>query len=282
MEKNMIPEPNLPSRNEFYNDLRRDPANMSHWLPAILPKEGETRELRIPKTAIVQASDDVCTSFFMEREGDMDRILAFVREKLLPAAKSAGLYPQFFMKNGGFSDKFRFDLCVPGPCDLKIAANLIDINYDALCFSADGFTEVCLRELIPYDRSATACIYSGLPLRPEFRVFYDFTAHRPLYAANYWDWDYCHERILANATDGLAYNAAYAGILAKYEAMKDSVMEKVARDMADVEGLQGPWSVDVMLCEEEGPHEGLWLIDMAPGPRSAYWDPAKAGQTKGE
>ena len=267
----------MPSENEYLDTMRHDPCNMSNWLPAIVPAEGEARELRIPKTAIIPVPDDVCRSFFMERDGDADRILGFVREQIVPAAKDHGLYPQFFMKNGGFSDKFRFRLCTPGPADMRIAANLTDMNYDALCFSADGVTEVCLRELIPYDEENTPCIYQGMPLRPEFRVFYDFDSHRVLYAANYWDWDYCHDRICRDATDKLVYESAYPGILQQYEEKKNDVMGMVARDMANVTGLSGMWSVDVMYCEKSGPNEGYWLIDMAVAGRSAYWDPAKAG-----
>lgn len=48
------------SENEYLNNLRSDPNNMSKWLPAITPADGEKRELRIPKTTIVQVPDDIC------------------------------------------------------------------------------------------------------------------------------------------------------------------------------------------------------------------------------
>lgn len=47
-----------PTINAYLNDLRADPNNMSKWLPAITPEEGESRKLRIPKTVIVQVPDD--------------------------------------------------------------------------------------------------------------------------------------------------------------------------------------------------------------------------------
>lgn len=279
MEKLINVDAPKTSASDFLNDLRADPNNMSHWLPAIVPTDGEDRKLRIPKTVIVQVPDEVCQSFFMERDGDKERIIQFVKEQAMPKAKDAGIYPGIFMKNGGFSDKYRFDLCTPGPDETRMALNLIDMNYDALCFGADGITEVCVRELIPHNEKTTPCIYHGMPLRPEFRVFYDFDKHQPLYAANYWDWDYCHDSICRDYTDKIVYETYYSQLLGQYNTHKDTVMEMVAADMKNVTGLKGIWSADVLLCEPQEEwqrgYEGFWLIDMAIGPRSAYWDPSR-------
>ena len=46
--------------------------------------------------------------------------------------------------------------------------------------------------------------------------------------------------------------------------------------MKDVD-LTGIWSVDIL---EDECHD-FWLIDMASGYRSAYWDPEKAGVANG-
>lgn len=265
------------SENDYLNDLRSDPNNMSKWLPAIIPAGGETRKLRIPKTTIVQVPDDICQSFFMERPGDRERVIQFAKEQIMPKAKKAGIYPGIFMKNGGFSDKYQFDLCTPGPDEVNMAMRLISMNYDALCFGADGITEVCVRELIPHNAKITPCIYHGMPLRPEFRVFYDFDRHQPLYVVNYWDWDYCHDAICRDYTDKIVYETHYPKLLDQYNELKNGVVEMVASDMESVFTLKGIWSIDIMLCEpqeyQKG-YEGFWLIDMAIGHRSAYWNPA--------
>ncbi len=265
------------SENDYLNDLRSDPNNMSKWLPAIIPASGEARKLRIPKTTIVQVSDDICRSFFMERPGDRERVIQFAKEQIMPKAKEAGIYPGIFMKNGSFSDKYQFDLCTPGPDEVNMAMRLISMNYDALCFGADGITEVCVRELIPHNAKTTPCIYHGMPLRPEFRVFYDFDRHQPLYVVNYWDWDYCHDAICRDYTDKIVYETHYPKLLDQYNELKNGVVEMVASDMESVFTLKGIWSIDVMLCEpqeyQKG-YEGFWLIDMAIGHRSAYWNPS--------
>ena len=172
------------------------------------------------------------------------------------------------MKNGGFSDKYRFNLCTPGPDELGMAENLINMNYDALCFSADGITEVCVRELIPHNEKTTPCIYQGMPLRPEFRVFYDFDRHQPLYAVNYWDWDYCYKAISRNPTDKIVYEAVYPQLESRYQEVSQFAMELVEKSLANVTGLKGIWSVDLM----EVDNRKFYLIDMALGASSAYWD----------
>lgn len=267
------------SENKYLDDLRNSLNNMSKWLPAITPTDGETRKLRIPKTVIVQASDDICQSFFMERQGDRDRIIQFVSEQVMPKVKDAGIYPRIFMKNGGFSNKYQFSDCTPGADEVQIALNLIDMNYAALCVGAEGITEVCLRELIPHNEKEIPSIYHGMPLRPEFRVFYDFDWHQPLYVVNYWDWAYCHNAICRSLTDKIVYEAYYPTLLDQYNQLKDGVIEMIAADMENVAGLSGIWSVDVLYCEPQEYHkgyEGFWLIDMAVGPRSAYWNPELA------
>ena len=213
----------------------------------------------------------------MERPGDKERIIQFTKDQIAPKAKEAGIYPGVFIKNGGFSDKYQFNLCTPGPDEVNIAMSLIHINYDALCFDADGITEVCIRELIPHNEKTTPCIYHGMPLRPEFRVFYDFDRHQPLYVVNYWDWDYCHDAICRDYTDKIVYEAHYPKLLDQYNKYKDDVVKMVATDMKSVSALKGIWSIDVMLCESQEyqkGYEGFWLIDMAVGYRSAYWNPA--------
>lgn len=278
MEKLIIASPKTVSENEYLSDLRMDPNIMSNWFPAIEPTDGKERKLHIPKTIIVQVPDDVCQSFFMERPGDRERIIQFVSEQVMPKAKESGIYPSIFMKNGGFSNKYQFNDCTPGADEVQVALNLINMNYAALCVSADGITEVCMRELIPHNEKEVPCIYHGMPLRPEFRVFYDFDRHQPLYIANYWDWKYCHDAICRDYTDKIVYEAYYPTLLAQYERFKDSVVEMVADDMKDITGLPGIWSVDVLYCEPQNhdfnkKYEGFWLIDMAVGHRSAYWDP---------
>ena len=71
------------------------------------------------------------------------------------------------------------------------------------------------------------------------------------------------------ATDKIIFEHEREKIENAFEKNKDKVQQLVADAMKNVEGLDGKWSVDVLL-DEKG---GFWLIDMAVAQQSAYWNP---------
>lgn len=99
-------------------------------------------------------------------------------------------------------------------------------------------------------------------------MFYDFNTREPLYTVNYWDYDYCYPH-LYEATDKIIFEHEREKIENAFEKNKDKVQQLVADAMKNVEGLDGKWSVDVLL-DEKG---DFWLIDMAVAQQSAYWNP---------
>lgn len=255
----------------FLNWIRESPNNFSFWFPKV-----EGCGIPVPRSIIVRLPDEVVRSLFLEREGDDDRITEFVRNTVLPAIPKD--WHPVFIKNGCFSDKFDFRYCCIQPTLHRLVTSIETINQDALCFDTGGEAELVIREYLPVDRRVgeeddIPCysIYNGMPLRPEIRVFYDFGRKKSLYAVNYWDWDYCHDRICErDCTDALAYEAAYPAIEKFFKANGPKAMELVEEHFRTV-GMKGIWSVDLMW------HDGrFWLIDMAVACMSAYWDPKKA------
>ena len=240
--------------------------NFSHWFPKI-----QNCGMSVPKSVIVPVPDDLWKgeTFYMEHyEKNMEEILAFTNAYVLPAIE-----------------------------EYQLAEHIAQIMYDSLCCEAGGTSEVVIRERITRNLSTTPCIYNGLPLRPEFRVFYDFDAKKPIFTANYWDYDYVAPH-LYEKTDRIVFNAMREAIEDAFEAYKDTVTDLVSDAMSRVEGLSGPWSVDVMLEDypsseaiqantellspdgvekyvkfmehQRQPH--FWLIDMALAERSSYWE----------
>lgn len=141
------------------------------------------------------------------------------------------------------------------------------LPYEAICCGAEGADEIVVRKFIESSVGMTPCIYNGLPLRPEFRVFYDFDARKPIFTANYWDYDYVYPH-LYHATDKIIFEHERERLEGVYAHFKDAVQDKVADAMQNVQGLTGQWSVDVLMDEREK----FWLIDMAIAQRSAYWE----------
>lgn len=260
------------SFTDYYNFLKEDQNNISFWYPKI-----KDCGLLVPETFIITAPEDIVLSFSMEgnMQENIDKVYQWVKVEVLPVLPE-NLRGLVFMKNGTFSNKFDFGTCAIRANGLEIARNLIEINYVSMMFETGGNTEVAFRERISYDPEKTPCIYHGMPLRNEYRIFFNFDTKKALYGVNYWDWDYCHDDISRDFTDKIIYETVYPDIQKRFEANKDNVMMIVEEKMRNVEGLAGIWSVDILEDEEHS----LWLIDMAVGCCSAYWNPELIGQNK--
>lgn len=254
------------AKSDWYRDLQKNMNNFSYWFPKI-----ENCGISVPESGVIPVPQEVMDSFFMEHSGDEDRIETWVRESVMPEIED--MSSLLFIKNGCFSNKFNFSTCTPTKMASDIVRCVISINYASLCLETSGNAEMVFRKRVGIcDEHECYHIYSGMPLRPEFRVFYDFDRKRVLYCVNYWSWDYCHDSISRDRTDKVVYEAAYPEIEKYYEEHRTEVEALVGEHMAGVSGLHGIWSVDLMWCENK-----YWLIDMAMGQTSAYYDPEKCG-----
>jgi hypothetical protein len=146
-----------------------------------------------------------------------------------------------------------------------MAEAIAQINYASLCVGAGGFSELVVRDYIHCDSRTTPTIYNGLPLVPEFRVFYDFETREPMYTVNYWEYDYVQPNLYA-ATDKIIFEHERERIENAFYGRSDEVELLVARHMRNVDGLSGQWSIDIMLASDK-----YWLIDMAQAKNSAYF-----------
>ena len=258
--------------------------NFSYWFPKI-----ENCGMKVPQSVVVSVPQDIQEAFYVEGAEDYEKIAAFVAEKIQPAADEIRR-PLLFIKNGGFSNKFDADgSCLCSSDYHELVSHITTIQYQSLCMETGGEDEIVIRERIPYNSEVIPCIYSGLPLRPEFRVFYDFDLREVLFTVNYWGYDYCRPHIF-NATDKIIFDKMKTHLEKAFELCKEMVESAVAEAMKNVNGLSGPWSIDVMLdnyppsvqadviqditatYSRPSDRYDMWLIDMATAERSAYWD----------
>lgn len=212
-------------------------------------------------------------AFYMEHpKEDEEVVKAYLEERVIPKLKEMKLTGHVFVKNGRFSNKFNAN----GTCNLyglhELYRAIILINYEAMCCGAEGADEIVVRKFIESPHGTTPCIYNGLPLRSEFRVFYDFDTRKPIFTANYWDYDYVYPH-LHDATDKIVFEHERERIEGAFKSEKDRVQAMVETAMKRVTGLAGQWSVDILM--DEG--DNLWLIDMAIAQRSAYWEKRPEG-----
>ena len=116
-------------------------------------------------------------------------------------------------------------------------------------------TEWVLREFIS-NKEELDDIYDGMPLRTEYRVFFDFDTNEVIGISNYW-----HPIVMKNGVrdevDLSTYKNNEERIIEEFNAFKYYVIELVVKQVEDC-GLKGKWSIDVMKNGDE-----FYLIDMA-------------------
>lgn len=237
--------------------------NFSYWYPKIK----DCALFKVPKSKIFYVPEKVQKSFYCNDSGLPYEVWnksvdEWIEQEVLPFVKEKGFV---FNKNAVFSDKFDFNNCISNINDIK--GHILNINYNSLVVGAGGLDELVLREVIGYEHEITPCIYNGLPLRSEFRCFYDFDTKELLYTVNYWDYDYCVKSMSYNATDRIIFDHEKARLETNFNKHKSEVEDMIKKSMKDIE-LQDKWSIDILM-DEIG---DFWLIDMALAKNSAYWN----------
>lgn len=277
--KILLPKPTEEELREAHKSymtfLRENKNNFSYWFPrlATVKRNG----IKIPKSHIVTVPEEIYKAFFMENPRDKKTIRLWAHDAILPVIGQHFPDREVFMKNGCYSGKFHFDSCchLSANATLKeIVEHLCNIQYDSLMKNTSGNLEIVLREWIRPEEN-TKTIYGGMPLRPEMRLFYDFTSHKPLYWVNYWDWDFCRDAICFD-WDGLrtkdadVYEECYSYIDKELEQYSKEYWQTILNALQEVTLMAGIWSVDFLFEKKQ-----VWLIDAAIGSMSAYWDMEK-------
>ena len=233
--------------------------------------------MRVPRTVVIKTPEELREHFWMDNpKVDYAKIDEWVNSTVIPTLQESELYGSLlFVKNSLFSDKFNARNCFPSLDPGALTSAICNIQYDAamiMMAGPSGEDEFVFRSRIGHDPRTTPCIYDGLPLRPEFRVFYDFDTKEVIFTAEYWNYDYCYSH-LYDRTDRIVFDSMKDELHKKFEEHRPYVEELVSEHMKNVQGLEGPWSVDVMLAEETcGNPDMYYLIDMAVAERSSYWE----------
>ena len=268
------PETMEELNRKCYIDDREYPEVFSNWYPHI-KGFGKFRHAEIISNQVFSYGEVQA----MQETDIMEKVnwnkLNEILKPTLDLMKPNRIYN---IKNGAFSNKFDFDTCVVTKEDL--AKKLWLINYNSTMFDTGGYTELVVREYIPFDPRKIPTIYNGMPLREEVRVFYNMETQEIESIVEYWEYDYCEPNI-RNKTDNIVFNWFHNKVGDRKENHQDilyGLYEKIRSyiDTLKFDGeLKGVWSIDFMYVNDLDDYKGIWLIDMARAHRSAYYDPEK-------
>ena len=253
---------------QCYEDDRNYPENFSNWYPYIIDF-GEFKHADIISNQIFTFEE---TQILEKEDNIKDVNWNEIAEILKPTLDKMERSKLYSIKNGCFSNKFNFEDCISTKLDLM--EKFWKINYASACLDTGGQTEIVVRELIPHtNNKERMTIYNGMPLRNEIRVFYNMEKEQIEYIVDYWDYDYCKDH-LTNVSDKIIFDYFHGkiGNNQDHNEFMGYVAEPMLYEMIktlkfDKDKLTGVWSIDFVYEDNS-----FWLIDMARGFRSAYWD----------
>lgn len=274
----------------MYEIIGMNRNSIGYWFPS-LKKAAEMQDFfKVPETKIAK----VPITLLQLTRMDYDTLTATTKDIVNKWAFEAfGLDENrtYFVKTGTYSSKFDFrNAKVTTPQEVReLGSYLLFIHYQALAMSwahvfiqtkdgkpvtstygASTTNEWCVREYIE-DKENNPCIYHGMPLHTEYRVFVDFDTDEVLGIVPYWHPEVMKKRFskLPDADtadmkhDYVIYCTHEKTLMRRYEENKDAVVKHIEEMLPNVE-LTGQWSVDIMQNGDD-----FWLIDMAVASSSA-------------
>ena len=165
----------------------------------------------------------------------------------------------------------------------ELGSYLLFIHFQALqmasplsspcIYGVSTTNEWCVREYIE-DKENNPCIYHGMPLHTEYRVFIDCDSDEVLGITPYWRSDVMKKRFTAGSDadtadmkhDYIIYQMHERKLMSRYNKNKELIVNKVNEMIPNI-NLTGQWSLDIMQNGDD-----FWLIDMATADCSALND----------
>ena len=252
-----------------YTDMVSNPNAFPYWYEALSEVGFKT-----PKTVYKMLSYEEFnkySNFFCGEVNKENRISLTqslddeVVYPLLSALMNKSVKGKYFIKNGCYSNKFNFKTCLTNGND--ITYKFLQIQYESLMRETDGYPFVVIREYID-PIMWFGEIYNGMPMRVEFRVFYDFDKREVMGVMNYWNYDYCKGHL--SKEDDETFKNASDKINTIFDLNKEYVSNYVKEKLSSVRHLKGQWSLDFMLNSSDIEND-LYFIDAAIAQQSAYY-----------
>lgn len=267
-----------------YEIIGTNPNSMGHWLPQLVDACMGQEFFKIPATTIAKVPMTMLQLTRQEYQSLTQTTLNIVNQW---AHKAFGLddEKEYFIKTGTYSSKFDFrNAHVHGAKEVReLGEYLLFIHYQALqmasplcqpcIYGVSTTNEWVVREFIQ-DKENNPCIYKGLPLHTEYRVFVDCDWDEIIGISPYWEPDTMKKRFGHSEDsdsphqihDYVIYKAHEETLMNRYHENKDTVLAHIESILPGL-NLHGQWSIDIMQNGDD-----FWIIDMAIAENSAFYD----------
>lgn len=276
----------------MYEMLGTNPNAAGHWFPALAEAAGKQDFFRIPETKILKVPLPMLQLTRLDY-GSLNAATLQIVDDYCMRVFGLDERKEYFVKTGTYSSKFDFrNARVHGAKEVReLGEYLLYIQHQA-CVAAGPLSspciygmsttnEWCVREYIK-DTENNPCIYHGMPLHTEYRVFADFDADEILGIAPYWDPALMKQRLghekdsasVHKIHDYAIFLAHEETLMKRYRENKGLVLEKMRKLVPEI-SLPGQWSIDVMQNGRE-----FWVIDMALAANSALKEYIPEGKLK--
>ena len=264
-----------------YDILGMNPNSMGYWFPALVDAAEGQNFFKLPATKILKVPLPILQLTRLEYASLTKTTMRIVDDYCMKAFR-LDPFQQYFVKTGTYSSKFNFrNAYVHGEKEVRELGEYLLFIQNQACIAAGPLTqpsiygmsttnEWVVREYIP-DPEGNPCIYQGLPLRTEYRLFVDFDTDEVLGIAPYWDPDVMKERFghrgdadsPHNIHDYEIFLMHEKVLMSRYKKTRNTVVEHMKKMLPQI-NLEGQWSVDIMQNGED-----FYIIDMALAVNSA-------------
>ncbi len=263
-----------------YQMIGMNPNTMGYWLPRISEAVSNQEFFKVPKTTIIRVP--LCLLQLTRQEyQSLNRTTLDIVDRYCKQVFSLDENKSYFIKTGTYSSKYDFrNAKVTGAKEVReLGEYLLFIHFQALQMAAplnnvsvygvSTTNEWVVREFIE-DKENSPCIYKGMPLHTEYRVFVDFDEQKVIGINPYWDPKVMKQHFSQKASqnphdfhDYAIYSAYEETLMNRYYKNKQKVVDAITKMLPDVK-LSGQWSIDIMQNGDD-----FYLIDMALAQNSA-------------
>lgn len=267
-----------------YAIINQNKNSMGYWLPHLIDACRGQDFFKIPATKIAKVPMTMLQLTRQEYTSLTPTTIEIV-DKWAHEVFQLDDNRDYFIKTGTYSSKFDFrNAKVTGAKEVQeLGEYLLFIHFQALqmasplaqpcIYGASTTTEWVVRDYIQ-DKENNPCIYKGMPLHTEYRVFIDADRNEILTCVPYWEPETMKNRFnsgaehdnIHDAHDYVIYKAHEPVLMARYEVNKATVCEKLAQILPSL-NLQGQWSIDIMQNGDD-----FYIIDMGVAEQSAFYD----------